>query len=101
MNPLNELNRAVELIKNSSHTTAFTGAGVSVESCIPPFRGENGLWSKPASMIPMIAKNNGTKIIEINIEGSNYTNSITDVFLKGKATEIMMNLLDIAMKIIY
>jgi len=50
-------------------------------------------------MIPMIAKNNGTKIIEINIEGSNYTNSITDVFLKGKATEIMVNLLDIAMKI--
>jgi len=245
----NNLNRAIELIENSSHTTAFTGAGVSVESGIPPFRGENGLWSKidpvfldtryfykypekswkliknifydsfakakpndahyvlaelankglldvivtqnidnlhqkagskeviefhgtcqrlvctnckrqfvateellsilppkctncsnilkpdfvffgepipeparsrsfneaeiadvfiligttgeikPASMIPMIAKNNGTKIIEINIEGSNYTNSITDVFLKGKATEIMVNLLDIAMKI--
>ena len=39
----NKLNRAIELIKNSSHTTAFTGAGVSVESGIPPFRGENGL----------------------------------------------------------
>jgi len=247
----NKLYQAVELIKNSSHTTAFTGAGISVESGIPPFRGKNGLWSKidpvfldtsyfykypekswklikdifydsfakakpndahyvlaeledkglldvivtqniddlhqkagskeviefhgtyqrlvctncgrqfvateellsilppkckncssilkpdfvffgepiseparsrsfneaeiadvfiligttgeiqPASMIPMIANNNGTKIIEINIEVSNYTNSITDVFLKGKATEITINLLDIAMKIIY
>ena len=42
----NKLNRAIELIKNSSHTTAFTGAGISVESGIPPFRGKNGLWSK-------------------------------------------------------
>ena len=42
----NNLNQAAELIKNSSHTTAFTGAGISVESGIPPFRGENGLWSK-------------------------------------------------------
>jgi len=39
----NKLNRAIGLIKNSSHTTAFTGAGVSVESSTPPFRGENGL----------------------------------------------------------
>lgn len=244
----NKLNQAAELIKNSSHTTAFTGAGISVESGIPPFRGENGLWGKidpvfldtsyfekypeqswrlireifydsfgkakpnaahyalaeleskgllsviitqnidnlhqqagskeviefhgtsknlvctncgrqvkasaellstlppkckncsgilkpdfvffnepipeparsrsfneaviadvfiligttgeiqPASMIPMIAKNNGTQLIEINVEKSNFTNSIVDIFLKGKATEIMKNLLDIAKK---
>ncbi len=237
------LNQAVELIRNSSHTTAFTGAGISVESGIPPFRGENGLWSKidpvflntayfykypeeswklivdifyeffgkaepneahyalaeleekdlvnviitqnidnlhqragskeviefhgnsrelvcincgtkyevteellkklppkcincsgilkpdfvffgepipepartnsfneakiadvfiligttgeiqPASMVPIYAEKNGAKIIEINIEKSNFTNSITDVFLKGKATEVMTNLL--------
>ncbi len=240
-----KLDQAIELIRNSSHTTAFTGAGVSVESGIPPFRGENGLWSKidpvfldtlyfykypekswrlikeifydsfgkakpndahyalaelenkgfldviitqnidnlhqqagsrkviefhgtsqrlvctncgrqyevteellsilppkcinclsilkpdfvffgepipeparsrsfneakiadvfiligttgevqPASMIPIIAKNNGTRIIEINIEDSKYTENITDVFLKGKATEMMLNLLKI------
>ena len=42
----NKLTQAAELIKNSEHTTAFTGAGISVESGIPPFRGENGLWSK-------------------------------------------------------
>ncbi len=247
----NKLNQAAELIKNSSHTTAFTGAGISVESGIPPFRGENGLWSKidpvfldtnyfykypdqswqlikdifyeffgkakpndahyalaeledkgllnaiitqnidnlhqeagskdviefhgtskslvctncgrqveasaellnvlppkckncsgilkpdfvffsepipepassrsfreaeiaevfiligttgeiqPASMIPILAKNNGTKIIEINIEKSNFSNSITDIFLEGKATEIMKNLVDVINTAIY
>jgi len=240
-----KLYKAAELIKKSSHTTAFTGAGVSVESGIPPFRGKNGLWNKidpvfldihyfnkyadkswhfikdifydsfsaakpndahyaladlekkglldvivtqnidnlhqqagsknviefhgtaqklvcmncgrqfelreelinalppkcvdcagllkpdfvffgepipeaansrsfreaeiadvfiligttgeiqPASMIPIHAKNYGAKIIEINIENSNYTNSITDIFLNGKATEKMRSLLTI------
>ena len=41
-----EIKRSVSLIKSSKHTTVFTGAGISVESGIPPFRGENGLWSK-------------------------------------------------------
>ncbi len=40
------INKAARLIKNSVHTTAFTGAGISVESGIPPFRGPDGLWSK-------------------------------------------------------
>ena len=38
--------KAAELIRNSKYTIAFTGAGISVESEIPPFRGENGLWNK-------------------------------------------------------
>lgn len=37
---------AAEKIKKSTHTIAFTGAGISVESGIPPFRGSDGLWSK-------------------------------------------------------
>jgi len=37
---------AAELINKSRHTTVFTGAGISVESGIPPFRGKDGLWSK-------------------------------------------------------
>ena len=37
---------AAQIIKNASHVTAFTGAGISVESGIPPFRGENGLWNQ-------------------------------------------------------
>ncbi|MCP4155217.1 MAG: NAD-dependent deacylase [bacterium] len=41
-----KITRAAELIRNSKHTTAFTGAGISVESGIPSFRGENGIWNK-------------------------------------------------------
>jgi len=47
----------------------------------------------PASAIPYEAKENGAKIIEININPSNYTNSITDIFLEGKATEVMSKLI--------
>ena len=37
---------AADIIKKSNYTIAFTGAGISVESGIPPFRGEHGLWNK-------------------------------------------------------
>ncbi len=40
------LKRAAQLIKQSRKTAAFTGAGISVESGIPDFRGPDGLWSK-------------------------------------------------------
>ncbi len=40
------ITKAAELIRGASHVTAFTGAGVSVESGIPPFRGAEGLWSR-------------------------------------------------------
>jgi NAD-dependent SIR2 family protein deacetylase len=38
--------RAASLIRSAKYLTAFTGAGISVESGIPPFRGPGGLWSK-------------------------------------------------------
>ncbi|RKZ30002.1 hypothetical protein DRQ33_08260, partial [bacterium] len=41
-----KIHRAAEAIKNSEHAIVFTGAGISVESGIPPFRGPDGLWSK-------------------------------------------------------
>ncbi len=47
----------------------------------------------PASMIPYQAKQRGAKIIEINIAPSNYTESITDIYLEGRATEVMETLL--------
>lgn len=37
---------AAKIIKNSKKLVAFTGAGISVESGIPTFRGKDGLWSK-------------------------------------------------------
>ena len=37
---------AVSLIRSAKYLTAFTGAGISVESGIPPFRGPGGLRSK-------------------------------------------------------
>ena len=40
------IKKTVELIKTSTYLSAFTGAGISVESGIPPFRGKNGLWEK-------------------------------------------------------
>jgi len=37
---------AASLIRAARWLTAFTGAGISVESGIPPFRGPGGLWDK-------------------------------------------------------
>jgi len=38
--------QAANLIRNAKYVVAFTGAGISVDSGIPPFRGKNGLWNK-------------------------------------------------------
>ena len=40
------LRKAADLIKGAHQVVAFTGAGISVESNIPPFRGPQGIWSK-------------------------------------------------------
>lgn len=41
-----KIKQAAEWIKNSKHTTVFTGSGISIESGIPTFRGQGGLWNK-------------------------------------------------------
>ncbi len=46
----------------------------------------------PACQIPVFAKANGSKVIEINPERSNFTDETTDIFLQGKATEVMTRL---------
>ncbi len=48
----------------------------------------------PAASVPIKAKQNGAKIIEVNPGVSEFTNSITDIHLKGKAGEIMSKLVE-------
>jgi NAD-dependent deacetylase len=43
---INKIREAADLIRNAKYCVAFTGAGISVDSGIPPFRGVNGLWNK-------------------------------------------------------
>lgn len=41
-----EIQQAADLLRNAKHAIAFTGAGISVESGVPPFRGsENSVWN--------------------------------------------------------
>ena len=40
------IHRAVDHLKSARHVAALTGAGISIESGIPPFRGKGGLWEK-------------------------------------------------------
>lgn len=37
---------ACRILREARHLVVFTGAGISVESGIPPFRGPDGLWNK-------------------------------------------------------
>jgi NAD-dependent deacetylase len=46
MVPEKLIQKAAQLITESSSTVVLTGAGVSTESGIPDFRGPNGLWTK-------------------------------------------------------
>jgi NAD-dependent deacetylase len=41
-----QVRRAAGMILKASYSIALTGAGMSVESGIPPFRGPGGLWTK-------------------------------------------------------
>lgn len=40
------IKETARILGESKFTIAFTGAGISVESGVPPFRGEHGLWNK-------------------------------------------------------
>jgi len=40
------IQRAADILANARSVVALTGAGISVESGIPPFRGKGGLWEK-------------------------------------------------------
>jgi len=42
----NDIKEVANIIKKSKYAIAFTGAGISVESGIPPFTGAGGLWEQ-------------------------------------------------------
>jgi len=41
-----QIKQAAEIFRKAKNAIVFTGAGISVESGIPCFRGEHGLWSR-------------------------------------------------------
>ncbi len=46
MNNEEKIKEAARILSNSKRIVAFTGAGTSAESGIPPFRGEGGIWNQ-------------------------------------------------------
>ncbi len=43
---MEDLKKVAEIVKEKGQVVAFTGAGISVESGIPTFRGAQGLWER-------------------------------------------------------
>ena len=41
-----DIARAARMLRDARHVICLTGAGISVESGIPPFRGPGGIWTK-------------------------------------------------------
>jgi len=74
-----------EAIPQKAIAAAYEAAAISDIFLIIGTTGE----VMPANQIPFMAKENGVTIIEINPEASNYTGRITDLFLQGKAGEVM------------
>ncbi len=48
----------------------------------------------PANYIPATAKQNGAKIIEINLERTHLTDSLTDIFIEGDAGDVMSGVVE-------
>lgn len=48
----------------------------------------------PANSVPAVAKKAGAKILEINLEPTLLTSSLTDIFLQGRAGELVPMLVD-------
>ncbi len=80
-----------EKIPEFAHSKSFEEAGKADVFIVIGTTGE----VMPASLVPREAKDNGAIIIEINTERSKYTNHITDIFLQGKASVILSDLLKI------
>ncbi|WP_052296935.1 NAD-dependent protein deacetylase [Pyrolobus fumarii] len=46
----------------------------------------------PAALLPYIARERGAVVIEINVERSALTDDVTDIFLRGRASEVLPQL---------
>lgn len=57
--------KVIVRLKNAKRMVVLTGAGISAESGIPTFRGENGLWTKlsPSELASFEAFYNNTAIV--------------------------------------
>ncbi len=77
-----------EAIPQLPLTEAYDAASLSDVFLIIGTTGE----VMPANQIPVMAKECGATIIEVNLQPSNYTHKITDIFLQGKASEIMQKI---------
>ncbi|MBN2060582.1 MAG: NAD-dependent deacylase [Deltaproteobacteria bacterium] len=76
--PADAMNQSFQL---AAHTEALMVVGTSAVV-------------SPANSIPMIAKQNGAKIIEINKETTHLTETVTDIFLNGEAGYIIQKIVD-------
>ena len=54
---------------------------------------------QPAALIPVIAKENGAKIVEINPERTPLTDEISDYLIMGEAGDVMNQILEAMEKI--
>ncbi|MEI7661506.1 MAG: NAD-dependent deacylase [Bacteroidota bacterium] len=79
-----------EAIPRLALAAAYEAASISDVFLIIGTTGE----VMPANQIPVMAKENGATIIEVNPDPSNYTERITDIFLRGKAAAMMGKLAD-------
>jgi NAD-dependent deacetylase len=80
----------------------FYGEGISSQAFDESYRETRlaDLWLivgttgevHPACSMPIEAKRNGAVIIEINLRPSEFTDTITDIFLRGKASEMLAEL---------
>ncbi len=43
---ISDIQKAADALRSSQRAVALTGAGISVESGIPPFRGRGGIWER-------------------------------------------------------
>ena len=74
--------------------TAMSRANEEADRCKVMFIiGTSGVVY-PAAEIPYVSKSRGAVVIEINVESTPFTSSISDYFFKGTASEVLPKILE-------